>query len=157
MALAASSRITRFGCERADWRVVHFQLRAVHICETPFRNSVLRSIAAPTWRFRRVVALRDENHLDAGDSSIGFRLRIYRGCALLQSMTNVEQLSRGFPWAEPLQGKDLEVEFVGSDVQITGRFPLYEAKESPCDLLRQYEKSPKLVAIGQQTDRNAVA
>lgn len=65
-------------------------------------------------------------------------------------MTNVEQIRRGFPWAEPLQGNDLEVEFVGSDVQITGRFPSYEAKESQCDLLRQYEKSPKLIAIGQQ-------
>lgn len=66
-------------------------------------------------------------------------------------MTNVEQIHPGFQWAEPLQRKELDVESVGSDLQITGLFPSYGVQDSPCDLIRQYEKSPRQVAIGQQT------
>jgi hypothetical protein len=65
-------------------------------------------------------------------------------------MTNVEQIRPGFQWAEPLQGKNLTLEVVGSDLLVAGLFPTYSAEDSPCDLLRQYEKSPKQIAIGQQ-------
>jgi hypothetical protein len=66
-------------------------------------------------------------------------------------MTIVEQLNPGFQWAEPLQGEELDVECVSDNLQITGLIPSYEAQNSPCDLIRQYERSPKQVAIGQQT------
>lgn len=65
-------------------------------------------------------------------------------------MTNVEHIHPGFQWAEPLQGKELHVELVGPDLQITGSVPLYQRQDSPCDLICQYEKSPKQVEIGQQ-------
>lgn len=66
-------------------------------------------------------------------------------------MKIVERLRMGFQWAEPRQkGKDLEIEQVGSDVHISGLFPLYEVEDSPSDLIRLFEKSPKSRPIGQQ-------
>ena len=44
----------------------------------------------------------------------------------------------------------MTLEFAGSDLRIMGLFPSYGPEDSPCDLLRQYEKSPKQLAIGQQ-------
>lgn len=66
-------------------------------------------------------------------------------------MTNVEQIHLGFQWAEPLQGTDLNVEFVGSDLQITGLFPTYGTQDSACDLIHQFEKTPEQIAKGQKT------
>jgi hypothetical protein len=66
-------------------------------------------------------------------------------------MKNVEQIAFGFQWAEPLQGQDFNIEFVGSDLQITGLFPTYKAQESPCDLIHQVGKYPEQIAKGQKT------
>ncbi|MEO6910185.1 MAG: hypothetical protein ABI158_04595 [Edaphobacter sp.] len=66
-------------------------------------------------------------------------------------MKYVEHIESHFEWAQPLQGKELNVEIVGSDLQITGLFPVYSAQGSACDLIRQYEQSPRKVAIGHQT------
>jgi hypothetical protein len=65
-------------------------------------------------------------------------------------MNIVEQIYPGFQWAEPLDGKELDAEPNGSDLQITGWFPVYRAKDSQCDLIQQYEKFPKQLAIGRQ-------
>lgn len=46
--------------------------------------------------------------------------------------------------------KGFNVEIVGSDLQITGLVPSYKAQDSTCDLIRQYEDSPKQLALGQQ-------
>lgn len=51
-----------------------------------------------------------------------------------------------------LQGKELDVESVGTDLQITGLFPSYRGEGFPCDLIRQYEKFPRQLAIGQKTN-----
>lgn len=66
-------------------------------------------------------------------------------------MTNVEHFNPGFQWAEPLKGKELTVELVGCTLQITGLVPVYEREESPCDLIHQFEKTPKQIAKGQST------
>ena len=66
-------------------------------------------------------------------------------------MMNVEQVKPGHQWAEPLQGKYLDIKCLGSDLQITGFFPTYTAEDSPCDLIRQFEKTPKQMAMGQGT------
>src|SRR5665213_2107742 len=65
-------------------------------------------------------------------------------------MTNVEHIYPGYQWAEPLQGKELDVQSIGSDLHITGLVPLYQRQDSPCDLVCQYEKSYKQLEIGQQ-------
>ena len=49
-----------------------------------------------------------------------------------------------------MQGKELGVEWIGSDLKITGSAAHYQRQDSPCDLISQYEKSPRQVAIGQQ-------
>src|SRR5438270_9142221 len=55
-------------------------------------------------------------------------------------MTNVEHIRAGFHWAEPLGLRgELEVKQVHNCLQITGLFPLYEAKDNPSDVLQQYE------------------
>lgn len=64
-------------------------------------------------------------------------------------MTNVEHIKSGFQWAEPLQGNDLALRSVGLDLEITGLAPTYAVTDSPCDLIRQFEKSPKRIPIGQ--------
>ncbi len=66
-------------------------------------------------------------------------------------MTIVEQIHPGFQWAEPPQKDgDLEVEQVGSDLQITGFFPRYKVEDAPSDLIRQFERAPKSAPIGRQ-------
>lgn len=78
-------------------------------------------------------------------------LRVYWICALLKNMKIVEQLYPGFQWAEPSQkGGDLEVQKVGSDLQISGLIPSYRVKEAPTDFIRQFEKAPKSRPIGQR-------
>jgi hypothetical protein len=66
-------------------------------------------------------------------------------------MTNVEHVNPGFQWADPLKGKELAVELAGNVLQITGLVPLYEREESPCDLIHQFDKTPKQIARGQST------
>lgn len=65
-------------------------------------------------------------------------------------MKIVEHIHPGFQWAEPLKGKELSVDCIGSELQIIGLVPTYQAEGSPCDLIRQYEISPRQVPIGQQ-------
>jgi len=66
-------------------------------------------------------------------------------------MKNVEHIAPGFQWAEPLRGQYLNIEFVGSDLQITGLSPTYKAQESPCDLIHQVKINPEQIAKGQKT------
>lgn len=66
-------------------------------------------------------------------------------------MIIVEQLHPGFQWAEPAQKDgDLEVEQVGSDLQITGFFPRCKVADAASDLIRNFEKAPKSAPIGRQ-------
>jgi hypothetical protein len=65
-------------------------------------------------------------------------------------MTNVEQLYPGFQWAEPLKGRELHVAWTGSDLVITGLVPRCDGQDSPTDLIRQFEKAPRQIQIGQQ-------
>ena len=65
-------------------------------------------------------------------------------------MKTVEQVKPGFQWADPLQGKELQVDRIGSDLQITGLFPTYKSKSLPCDLIHKYDEFPKQLAIGRQ-------
>ena len=65
-------------------------------------------------------------------------------------MTIVERAYPGFQWAEPLEDMELQVKWVGADLEIAGRFPLYFEEGSPCDLINQYEKFPKKLAMGWQ-------
>jgi len=66
-------------------------------------------------------------------------------------MTLVEHLCTGFQWAEPRQqGQELEVKQVGPDLHVSGLRPLYQVEDSPSDLIRQFEKSPKSRPIGQK-------
>jgi hypothetical protein len=59
-------------------------------------------------------------------------------------MTIVEHLYRGFQWAEPPQnGGELEVNLVGSDLQISGLYPRYKIKDAPSDLIRRFERASK--------------
>src|SRR5579862_9235806 len=67
-------------------------------------------------------------------------------------MTIVERIHHGFQWAEPPRsGGELEVERVGSDLQIRGLYPRYRVEDAPSDLIRQFEKAPKNPCpIGQE-------
>lgn len=65
-------------------------------------------------------------------------------------MKVVEQIYPGAQWAEPLKGNELSVDCIGSDLQITGLVPTYKVKDSAGDLIHQYEKFPKHLAIGRQ-------
>jgi hypothetical protein len=65
-------------------------------------------------------------------------------------MTNVEHFHPGFQWAEPLKGRELQVERTGADLVITGLVPRYNAQDSPSDPICQFEKAPRQVLIGQQ-------
>ena len=58
----------------------------------------------------------------------------------------------GFQWAEPLKGNELTVERIGEDLKITGLVPVYKSKDSPCDLIDQYEIFAKQLAIGRQRE-----
>lgn len=58
----------------------------------------------------------------------------------------------GFQWAQPFgNGTKLKLERFGRELHVSGLQPLYETKGRPCDLVRQYEISRKLVGIGKQT------
>lgn len=65
-------------------------------------------------------------------------------------MTIVERIYPGFQWANPMDKKGLHVTSIGSDLEITGLVPSYKVDDSACDLIRQYEKVAKQVAIGQE-------
>lgn len=56
-------------------------------------------------------------------------------------MTSVEHLHPGFQWAEPEKGNCLSVEISGDELLVEGRFPGYQGKDSPSDLVSQYEKA----------------
>ena len=66
-------------------------------------------------------------------------------------MTSVEQIYPGFQWADPPgKGSDLEVEQVGSELQIGGLSPNYRVKDPSTDLIRQFERAPNLRPVGQK-------
>ena len=65
-------------------------------------------------------------------------------------MMNVEQIHPGFQWAEPLHKKGLHVERTASDLVITGLVPRYDVQDSPSDLIRQFEKTPRQILTGQE-------
>lgn len=67
-------------------------------------------------------------------------------------MAIVERIHLGFQWAEPLNGKELNVNQVGSGLEITGLVPNYRKSHSPCDLMHQYEDFSKQLAKGRQRD-----
>jgi hypothetical protein len=66
-------------------------------------------------------------------------------------MKIVEHVSPGFQWAEPVDGnQELQVEQVGAELHITGLLPLYERKDRPTDLIRQYDIAAKYRGVGKQ-------
>jgi hypothetical protein len=59
-------------------------------------------------------------------------------------MTNVEQVRRGFPWAESTQaGQGLQLEQMGDELHVTGPFPMKGKPNQPSHLIQQFERLTK--------------
>jgi hypothetical protein len=65
-------------------------------------------------------------------------------------MTNVEQVTPGFHWAEPLNESGFEVDRVGAELVVSGIPPSYSSPAHSTDLIWQYQNSRRHASPDQR-------